>query len=52
MMDYIKDEHRVHLCIGHVVFCPKFRKPILKDKIAQRFKEIVEKLSKEKIGIF
>ena len=28
-MDYIKDEHRVHLIIYHLIWCPKRRKPVL-----------------------
>lgn len=47
-MDYIKDNHRVHLCIGHIVFCPKYRKPVLVGNIAKRMEEIVNDLAKTK----
>ena len=33
-MEYIKDEHRVHLIVYHLIWCPKRRKPVLIDKVA------------------
>lgn len=31
--DYIKDEHRVHLIIYHLIWCPKRRKAVLIDNV-------------------
>jgi putative transposase len=42
--DYIKDEHRVHLIIYHLIWCPKRRKPVLIDDVATE----CEKLIREK----
>jgi putative transposase len=33
-MECRRDEHRVHLIVYHLVWCPKRRKPVLKDKVA------------------
>jgi putative transposase len=32
-MEYIKDEHRVHMIIYHLIWSPKRRKPVLIDEI-------------------
>jgi putative transposase len=34
-MEYTRDEHRVHLVIYHLVWCPKRRKAVLVDAIAR-----------------
>jgi putative transposase len=47
-MDYMRDEHRVHLIIYHLVWTPKRRKPVLTGKVASRCKEIIEGKCKEK----
>lgn len=41
-MDYIREEHRVHLIIYHLIWCPKRRKPVLVDKIAQDCQSLIE----------
>lgn len=53
-MDYKRDEHRVHLIVYHLIWCPKRRKPVLvgqvgkdcrgliKDKCAEMAWEILE----------
>lgn len=41
-MDYIRDEHRVHLIVYHLIWCPKRRKPVLVDKIAQDCQSLIE----------
>jgi putative transposase len=33
-MDYQRDEHRVHLIVYHLIWCPKRRKSVLVGKIA------------------
>lgn len=47
-MDYLRDEHRVHLIIYHLVWTPKRRKPVLIDKVATRCKEIITAKCEEK----
>lgn len=47
-MEYKKDVHRVHLCIAHIVFCPKYRKSVLVGKIKERFEQVVESLARER----
>jgi len=45
-MEYIKDKHRMHLCMAHIVFCPKYRKPVLTDNVANRMEQIIYELAK------
>ena len=40
-MDYIKDEHRVHLIVYHLIWCPKRRKPVLIDDVAKDLRTLV-----------
>ncbi len=47
-MEYLRDEHRVHLIIYHLVWTPKRRKPVLTGKVASRCKEIIESKYEEK----
>lgn len=47
-MEYLRDEHRVHLIIYHLVWTPKRRKPVLTGKVASRCKEIIESKCEEK----
>jgi putative transposase len=37
-----RDEHRVHLIVYHLVWCPKRRKPVLVGKIAEDCKVLIE----------
>ena len=41
-MDYIRDEHRVHLIAYHLIWCPKRRKPVLVDKVAKNCQSLIE----------
>ncbi len=41
-MDYHRDEHRVHLIVYHLVWCPKRRKSVLVGPIAARCRELLE----------
>jgi putative transposase len=47
-MEYLRDEHRVHLIIYHLVWTPKRRKPVLTGEVADRCKEIIENKCREK----
>ncbi len=46
-MDYPRDEHRVHLIIYHLIWCPRRRKPVLVEPVlvepvATRCRELIE----------
>ena len=47
-LEYQRDEHRVHLIVYHLIWCPKRRKPILVGKLKDRCQELVEAKCKEK----
>ena len=42
-MEYIKDEHRVHLIVYHLIWCPKRRKPILVGEIKIECEQLIRK---------
>ncbi|MEO6808619.1 MAG: IS200/IS605 family transposase [Isosphaeraceae bacterium] len=46
-MEYKSNRNIVYSCKYHVVFCPKFRRPVLVDGIDERFKEIARKVAEE-----
>jgi putative transposase len=48
MLEYQRDEHRVHLIVYHLIWCPKRRKPILTGNLKDRCKELIEEKCKEK----
>ena len=41
-MEYIRDEHRVHLIVYHIIFCPKRRKAVLIGTIAKDCRALIE----------
>lgn len=45
--DYIRDEHRVHLILYHLVWTPKRRKAVLKDAIAVDCRRLIEETCAE-----
>ncbi len=47
-LDYHRDEHRVHLIVYHLIWCPKRRKPILVGKLKERCQELLLAKCKEK----
>jgi putative transposase len=47
-MEYQRDEHRVHLIVYHLIWCPKRRKAILTDQIKERLIELLKHKCKEK----
>jgi len=47
-LEYQRDEHRVHLIVYHLIWCPKRRKPILVGKLKDRCQELIEEKCKEK----
>lgn len=38
---YKKDKHIVYSCQYHVIFCPKYRRPVLVKEIEKRLKELI-----------
>jgi len=47
-MDYQRDEHRVHLIVYHIIFCPKRRKAVLGGDIARDCERLVRQKCAEK----
>ena len=45
---YQRDEHRVHLILYHLIWCPKRRKPLLIGKIKERCQELLTQKCQEK----
>ena len=45
--EYRTTETTVYCCRYHVIFCPKYRRKVLKEPIANRFKEVVKSMEKE-----
>lgn len=41
-MDYQRDEHRVHLIVYHLIWCPKRRKPVLTGTVAKDCRALIE----------
>jgi putative transposase len=46
--DYLRDEHRLHLIVYHLVWTPKRRKPVLTGSIATDCQALIEKKCAEK----
>lgn len=41
-MEYQRDEHRVHLIVYHLIWCPKRRKPVLVNAVAEDCRRLIE----------
>jgi putative transposase len=41
-MEYQRDEHRVHLIVYHLVWCPKRKKPVLTGTVAQECRTLIQ----------
>jgi len=41
-MEYRRDEHRIHLVVYHLIWCPKRRKPILVGDVARDCRSLIE----------
>jgi putative transposase len=44
---YKSDNKLVYSCQYHVIFCPKYRRPVLAGKVGERLKELVLEKQKE-----
>lgn len=47
-LEYERDEHRVHLIVYHLIWCPRRRKPVLVGKVKERLQQLVEEKCQEK----
>ena len=47
-LKYLRDEHRVHLIVYHLIWCPKRRKPLLVGAVKERCQALIEAKCKEK----
>jgi putative transposase len=41
-MEYQRDEHRIHLIVFHLIWCPKRRKPVLTGDVAKDCRRLIE----------
>ena len=46
-MDYKGNNNITYSCKYHVVWCPKYRRRVLVDKVAKRLKQIISELAEE-----
>jgi putative transposase len=44
---YRREEHRVHLIIYHLIWCPRRRKPVLVGPVADRCRQLIEQKCEE-----
>lgn len=47
-MEYQRDEHRIHLIVYHLVWCPKRRRPVLVNDIAQDCERLIRQKCEER----
>lgn len=47
-LEYQRDEHKVHLIVYHLIWCPRRRKAVLTGTIAERCKQVIEEKCSEK----
>ena len=40
-LEYQRDEHRVHLIVYHLLWCPRRRKPVLEDEVKARCEHLM-----------
>jgi putative transposase len=41
-MNFQRDEHRIHLIVYHLIWCPKRRKPVLTGDLAQECRKLID----------
>ena len=46
-LDYLHEQHTVHLIVYHIIWCPKRRRRILRGEIAQRLEQLVNEVVNE-----
>ena len=47
-LEYARDEHRVHLVVYHLIWCPRRRKPVLTGAIEARCRALIEQKCQER----
>jgi hypothetical protein len=47
-LEYQRDEPHVHLIVSHLICCPRKRKPVFIEKIAQRCQQLIEQKCQQK----
>ena len=47
MEKYRTTETTVYCCRYHIIFCPKYRRKVLREPIAERFKQIIMSMQEE-----
>ena len=47
-MEYQRDEHRIHLIVYHLIWCPKRRRPVFVDTVAADLRSLIEAKCAEK----
>ena len=50
-MKYKSNRNIIFSCSYHVVFCPKYRRPVLVDGVDERFKEIAREVADPQLSI-
>jgi len=46
-LDYQSNRHVVYSCKYHIIWCPKYRRPVLVNGVDQRLKEIIQQTAAE-----
>ena len=46
-MDYIHEQHHVHLIVYHIIWCPKRRRKVLVGPVAERLTQIIQEVADE-----
>jgi REP-associated tyrosine transposase len=44
---YIHEQHTVHLILYHIIWCPKRRRKVLVDAVAERLEQIMQEVAQE-----
>ncbi|HEX6557755.1 MAG TPA: IS200/IS605 family transposase [Ktedonobacteraceae bacterium] len=47
-LEYQRDEHHVHLIVYHLIWCPRRRKPVLVNQVAQRCEQLIREKCEQK----
>src|SRR5690242_5188233 len=47
-LEYQRDEHLVHLIVYHLIWCPRRRKPVLVNQVAQRCEQLIREKCEQK----
>src|SRR5437763_8955009 len=46
-MEYIHDNHTVHLIVYHIIWCPRRRRKVLNGPVASRLEQIIHEVADE-----